>query len=115
VQACLATSAATTFFESVRINGITYVDGGFGQNNPSDVTLSELEQSDWLAPLEDAVRDVGCFVSIGSGKPTYERNRQSPLAAFFMPKGMAAMRDAATICINIATGCNEQHLMVKKR
>ena len=113
VQACLATLAATTFFDSVTINGITYVDGAFGQNNPSAVTLKELEQSDWVLPMRDAVAEVECFVSIGTGRPTYGRNEQN-LMSYVTPKGLTSIEDAAKLCISIATSCHEHHLVVER-
>jgi predicted acylesterase/phospholipase RssA len=114
VDACLATSAATTFFNSITINGIIYVDGGFGQNNPSSVALKELEQSDWLLPMKDAVTEVACFVSIGTGRPTYGRDEQS-LISYVKPKGVKSMEEAVGLCISIASGCHEQHLEIKER
>jgi len=77
VNSCLATSAATTFFDPITINGTTYIDGGFGHNNPSSVALDELGGNDWLLPMQDAVTGVGCFVSVGTGKPTYSRDEKN--------------------------------------
>lgn len=114
VDACLATSAATTFFDSITINGITYIDGGFGQNNPSRVALEELEQSDWLLPMKDAVTEVACFVSIGAGRPTFGRDEQT-LTSYVKPKGIKSMEEAAALCIQIATSCHEKHLEIKQR
>ncbi len=114
VDACLATSAATTFFDNITINGITYVDGGFGQNNPSGVALKELEQSDWPLPMKDAVTEVACFVSIGTGRPTYGRDEKT-LISYVKPKGIKSMEEAAGLCIKIASGCHEQHLEIKER
>lgn len=34
-QAARATSAAPHYFDSVKIDGVSYVDGGLGYNNPS--------------------------------------------------------------------------------
>ncbi|KAK9384173.1 hypothetical protein V1515DRAFT_624563 [Lipomyces mesembrius] len=67
-QAALATSAATTFFEPVRIGNRTFADGGLGANNPVDEVEGEAAdiwcpQSAELKPL------VKCFLSIGTGNP----------------------------------------------
>lgn len=40
-QAALATSAATTFFDSVSIGDRTFTDGGLGANNPVDEVEGE--------------------------------------------------------------------------
>ncbi|RYN19950.1 hypothetical protein AA0112_g10878 [Alternaria arborescens] len=57
-----ATSAATTFFESISIGhqDIEFIDAGFGHNNPSEVLLSEAED---MFPGGT----YGCIVSIGTG------------------------------------------------
>jgi predicted acylesterase/phospholipase RssA len=114
VNSCLATSAATTFFDPITINGTTYIDGGFGHNNPSSVVLDELEGNDWLLPMQDAITGVGCFVSVGTGKPTYSRDEKT-LLSYVTPKGVKSMQDAAAACIRIATNCHEAHLEIKKR
>ncbi|KAK9384161.1 hypothetical protein V1515DRAFT_589424, partial [Lipomyces mesembrius] len=69
-QAALATSAATTFFEPVRIGNRTFADGGLGANNPVDQVEGEATDiwcskkgSGELKPL------VKCFLSIGTGNP----------------------------------------------
>lgn len=64
-------SATTTFFPLITIDGVQYVDGGFGKNNPSEAALEELESENWLSRMENAVEKVGCFVSIGIGRPTF--------------------------------------------
>lgn len=67
-QAALATSAATTFFEPVRIGNRTFADGGLGANNPVDEV--EGEASDiWCANSGDLKPLVKCFISIGTGNP----------------------------------------------
>lgn len=67
-EAALATSAATTFFEPVRIGARKYIDGALGANNP--VNEVEGEASDiWCAETADLKPLVKCFVSIGTGAP----------------------------------------------
>ncbi|RYN66761.1 hypothetical protein AA0117_g11787 [Alternaria alternata] len=57
-----ATSAATTFFESISIGhqDIEFIDAGFGHNNPSEVLSSEAEDM-----FQDSTYD--CMLSIGTG------------------------------------------------
>jgi hypothetical protein len=65
-QAALATSAATSFFDSVKIGDCTYGDGAMGANNPAREVQNEAdkiwcETSGKLEPL------VKCFISLGTG------------------------------------------------
>ncbi|MCJ1393319.1 hypothetical protein MMC18_006191 [Xylographa bjoerkii] len=57
-----ATSAATTFFESIAVGRqeIEFIDAGFGHNNPSEVLLDETRN---VFPNEE----ISCLVSIGTG------------------------------------------------
>ncbi len=114
VDACLATSAATTFFPSITINGVEYVDGAFGKNNPSSAALSELESAEWLSPMHDAVTGVACLVSVGTGRLTNTR-KKSGMWSGLIPKGASSMKDAARDCIQIATDCHRAHLEVEDR
>ncbi|PVH67508.1 FabD/lysophospholipase-like protein, partial [Cadophora sp. DSE1049] len=67
-QAALATSAATTFFEPVRIGNRSFADGGLGANNPVDETEGEASNI-WCAETGDLKPLVKCFISIGTGDP----------------------------------------------
>ncbi|KAG8674236.1 hypothetical protein FPOAC1_000200 [Fusarium poae] len=70
VQAALATSAATGFFDGVCIDGSDFVDAALGKNNPVD--LVEREAMDiWSRDEGDLMNKVKCFISIGTGKPDY--------------------------------------------
>ncbi|KAH8803418.1 acyl transferase/acyl hydrolase/lysophospholipase [Xylogone sp. PMI_703] len=114
VDACLATSAATTFFDPITIDGVEFVDGAFGNNNPSAAALDELESVEWLQSMTDAVKEVGCFVSIGTGLPTFDHER-SAVRSKFIPKGLTSVKDTADLCISIATDCYKEHLKVNNR
>lgn len=67
-QAALATSAATTFFEPVRIGNRTFADGGLGASNPVDEVESEA-MNIWCSESADLKPLVKCFLSIGTGNP----------------------------------------------
>jgi len=61
-EAARATSAAPTFFKRIEIgNKQPFIDGGLGCNNPSRVVLAEAEAF-------FGARQIGCLVSIGTGK-----------------------------------------------
>ena len=68
VEAALATSAATSFFEPVIIGARKYVDGALGANNPVGLVWTEA-QSIWCPEDGKLEQMVKCFVSIGTGNP----------------------------------------------
>ncbi|RYP72628.1 hypothetical protein DL771_004123 [Monosporascus sp. 5C6A] len=114
LEACRATSAATTFFPSITINGVEYVDGAFGFNNPSDLILKELKSIEWPAPLLDPLADIGCLVSVGTGRPTFEREKSS-VSSRVTPGGIKSVSDALKCCKEIATSCHRVHQVVAER
>ena len=67
-QAALATSAATAFFEPVRIGDRSFADGGLGANNPVDEVEGEASNI-WCPETGDLKPLVKCFISIGTGNP----------------------------------------------
>ena len=67
-QAALATSAATTFFEPVRIGNRKFADGGLGANNPVNEVEGEAANI-WCSESGDLKPLVKCFLSIGTGNP----------------------------------------------
>lgn len=67
-EAALATSAATGFFEPVKLGDRQFVDGAFGANNP--VEEMEEEACDvWCPSTRDLKSLVKCLLSIGTGNP----------------------------------------------
>lgn len=68
IEAALATSAATTFFEPVTIGVRRYVDGALGRNNPIRSVWTEA-QNIWCAERGQLEPMVKCLVSIGTGNP----------------------------------------------
>lgn len=68
LQAALATSAATTFFDPVTIGARKFADGGLGANNPVDEVEGEASNI-WCSNTGDLKPLVKCFVSIGTGNP----------------------------------------------
>jgi len=69
-EAGLATGAAPTFLDPIKINGRTYVDGGIAANNPVEVCIKEAQR---LFPD----REIGAIVSLGCGLQQ-RRQRRSP-------------------------------------
>ena len=74
-QAARATSAAPTFFKSVRfgVPPSAWVDAGFGFNNPARLVLNEAAKI-WRDENDYFDRNrIGCLVSLGTGFPTVAR------------------------------------------
>ncbi|EXM14370.1 hypothetical protein FOTG_17220 [Fusarium oxysporum f. sp. vasinfectum 25433] len=70
-QAARATSAATTFFNPVSIEGMKFVDGALGANNPVDQVEEEATEI-WCPSTGNLQPLVKCFLSIGTGRlPAY--------------------------------------------
>jgi predicted acylesterase/phospholipase RssA len=87
-QAALATSAATGFFDPVKIGDRWYVDGAIGANNPANEIQDEAsniwcETNGGLEPL------VKCFVSLGTGNGGI--NPISDRAYRFLTKNLKAV------------------------
>ena len=72
-EACRATSAATSFYDPIRISMGNYseefLDGGTGANNPIHQLWNEAKDA-W-AP-ESLVKNLKCIVSIGTGSTSVE-------------------------------------------
>ena len=62
-QVARATSAAPGYFKPVEIDGLLYLDGGFGANNPCSEIVEEVRTLN-----NQASSCVGTVVSIGTGK-----------------------------------------------
>lgn len=68
LQAALATSAASSFFEPVQIGARKFVDGGLAVNNPVEEVKGEAADI-WCRDTGDIKPLVKCFISIGTGNP----------------------------------------------
>lgn len=110
-EACRATTLSSP---PTTINGVNYVSGVLGRNNPSSLALEELELDTWLSPLRDAVDEVGCFVSIGTGRPTLEGSEDT-LKMSLTPKGIVSARDALSLCSLVTTDSDAEHRRIQKR
>ncbi|KAF2017972.1 kinase subdomain-containing protein, partial [Aaosphaeria arxii CBS 175.79] len=67
-EAALATSAATRFFDPVKIGARSFIDGAMGANNPVDQVQNEAIQI-WCPESADLKPLVKCFISVGTGNP----------------------------------------------
>ena len=57
-----ATSAAPTYFEPIKIDGLEYIDGGFGANNPSNELYREVRKMH-----NGSTKAVRILISVGTG------------------------------------------------
>ncbi len=62
-QVARATSAAPTYFKAMKIDGIEYVDGGLGSNNPCEEIYDEVRKMN-----NNSDKCVSIMLSIGTGK-----------------------------------------------
>lgn len=62
VEAIRATSAAPTFFDAVQVDGVKYIDGGVGHNNPVLSADLEIQRIDSLRSF-----DKKFILSLGTG------------------------------------------------
>ena len=62
-QVARATSAAPTYFKAPKIDGLEYLDGGFGSNNPSTEICDEVRTMN-----NNAKACIGVVLSVGTGK-----------------------------------------------
>ncbi|KAM0280210.1 hypothetical protein ACHAQH_004167 [Verticillium albo-atrum] len=87
VDACRATSAATTFFDPVVIGpfGEQFIDGALGANNPVGILWTEA-QDVWGSRLR---ADLRCLVSIGTGMRALRPVAYSALGILMTLKGLA--------------------------
>ncbi|KAM0276096.1 hypothetical protein ACHAQH_007115, partial [Verticillium albo-atrum] len=79
--------------------------------------IAELESDESPSPMKNAVAEVTCLVSIGTGRHTFEYNKKGKIFNLTkaVPDGLISMKDAAQMCIKIATECRKQHLSVRSR
>jgi patatin-like phospholipase/acyl hydrolase len=84
-QVARATSAATTFFKSIKCgrDDIEFIDAGFGYNNPCDVLLKEAHE---IFPNSE----LGCVLSIGTGLGAVVTIRDSRRSILDALKAMAS-------------------------
>ena len=57
-----ATSAAPSYFEPAKIDGLAYLDGGFGANNPGHEVYREVRRMN-----NNSANAIGLLMSIGTG------------------------------------------------
>ncbi|CAK4025879.1 related to calcium-independent phospholipase A2 [Lecanosticta acicola] len=103
-QAGRATSATQMAFKPIQIGQSLYLDEGAGKYNPSPQILDEAVQNEWPG------REVGIFVSIGTGKrPPGTGARQHEWWEDFLGGSMGDFAEARRRLIMKLEGCEESH------
>lgn len=103
-QAGRATAATGLAFKEIMIGQSRFLDEGAGKYNPAPQILDEAVQNEWPG------RDVGVFVSIGTGKrPTSSSEPQHLWWEGFMGSGLDSFAEARRRLIAKIEGCEETH------
>lgn len=103
-QAGRATSATGLAFKPIQIGQSNYHDEGSGKFNPAPQVLDEAVINEWPG------REVGVFVSIGTGKrPAGTTEQQSEWWEGFMGGTIGSFADARRRLISKIEGCETTH------
>lgn len=103
-QAGRATAATGLAFKPIQIGQSVFIDEGAGKYNPSPQILDEAVCNEWPG------REVGVFVSIGTGKRPGGTSQQSHLWwEGFVGGGMGDFAEARRRLINKIEGCELTH------
>ncbi|KAI9836873.1 MAG: hypothetical protein M1819_001038 [Sarea resinae] len=103
-QAGRATSATGLAFKPIQIGQSVFIDEGAGKYNPSPYILDEAAVNEWPG------REVGVFVSIGTGKrPSGTNNQQHLWWEGFVSSGIGDFAEARRRLISKIEGCEDTH------
>lgn len=103
-QAGRATAATGLAFKPIQIGQSVFIDEGPGRYNPSPQVLDEAVINEY------PTRDVGVFVSIGTGKrPAGTQQQQSEWWEGFLGGSAGAFAEARRRLIAKIEGCEETH------
>ncbi|KAF2147197.1 uncharacterized protein K452DRAFT_218093 [Aplosporella prunicola CBS 121167] len=109
-QAGRATSATGLAFKPIQIGQSVFIDEGAGKYNPAPQVLDEAVCNEWPG------REVGVFVSIGTGKrPPGTSSQQHLWWEGFVGHGMGDFAEARRRLISKIEGCEDTHkYMIKE-
>lgn len=103
-QAGRATSATGLAFKPIQIGQHVFIDEGPGTYNPAPQVLDEATVNEWPG------RDVGVFVSVGTGRrPSGTNNRQHEWWEDFFGDALGTFAEARRRLIAKIEGCEEIH------
>ncbi|RAL15051.1 putative Patatin-like serine hydrolase [Aspergillus homomorphus CBS 101889] len=104
-QAGRATSATGMAFKPIQIGQHVFIDEGAGTYNPAPQVLDEATVNEWPG------REVGVFVSVGTGKrPPGTNNRQHEWWEDFFGDALGTFAEARRRLIAKIEGCEDIHV-----
>ena len=107
-QAGRATSAIGLAFKPIQIGQSVFIDEGAGKYNPSPQILDEAAVNEYPG------REVGVFMSIGTGKrPSGTSHNQSEWWEGFMGDTIGSFAEARRRLVAKIEGCEETHQYMK--
>ncbi|KAJ5733403.1 hypothetical protein N7493_002189 [Penicillium malachiteum] len=106
-QAGRATAATGLAFKPIQIGQHVFIDEGPGTYNPAPQVLDEAVVNEWPG------RDVGVFVSVGTGRrPSGTNTRQHEWWEGFVGDGLGTFAEARRRLISKIEGCEDIHLQM---
>ncbi|KAJ6180256.1 hypothetical protein N7519_010717 [Penicillium mononematosum] len=103
-QAGRATSATGLAFKPIQIGQHHFIDEGHGTFNPAPLVLDEAVVNEWPG------REVGVFVSVGTGKrPPGTNNRQHEWWEDFFSDSLGTFAEARRRLMTKIEGCEDIH------
>ncbi|KAK6813540.1 Patatin-like phospholipase [Aspergillus parasiticus SU-1] len=103
-QAGRATSATGLAFKPIQIGQHVFIDEGTGTYNPAPQVLDEATVNEWPG------REVGVFISVGTGKrPPGTNNRQHEWWEDFFGDALGTFAEARRRLIAKIEGCEDIH------
>ena len=107
-QAGRATAATGLAFKPIQIGQSIFIDEGAGRYNPAPQILDEAVLNEWPG------REIGVFVSIGTGKrPGGTANQQHEWWEGFVGGGVGDFAEARRRLISKIEGCEDTHQFMK--
>ncbi|KAK5696892.1 hypothetical protein LTR17_024211 [Elasticomyces elasticus] len=109
-EAGRATCATAMAFKPIKIGQSQYLDEGAGKYNPSPLVLDEAVQNEWPG------REVGVFVSIGTGKRPSgtSSNNSHEWWEGVLGGSMSDFAEARRRLISKLEGCEETHQFMRR-
>ncbi|KAF2795320.1 FabD/lysophospholipase-like protein [Melanomma pulvis-pyrius CBS 109.77] len=107
-QAGRATCATALAFKPIQVGQSVFLDEGAGKYNPAPQILDEAVCNEWPG------REVGVFISIGTGKRPEGTNQQQHLWwEGFVSSGMGDFAEARRRLVTKIEDCEKTHLAMK--